>query len=191
MQVAVWTNLPAVGAASVRRLRRVEYDRLVELGTFEHERVELIRGVIVSMSPQGAPHAVAIQRLTELLVLALRGRAHVRVQLPLAASDESEPEPDLAVVPLGDYEQGHPDRAHLIIEVARTTQTYDRETKGPLYAAMKVPEYWLVDVAARTIEVHREPGAEGYGSLEILQAGAHVAVPAFPDVVVPVASIVP
>ncbi len=191
MQVSVWTNLPAVDPSAVRRLRRVEYDRLVELGTFEREHLELIRGVIIRMTPQGPPHAGPIQRLTELLVTALAGRAHVRVQLPLLAPDESEPEPDLAVVPLGDYDLAHPDRAQLIIEVARTSQEYDRETKGPLYAAMNVPEYWLVDVVARTIEVRREPGPDGYGSVETVRRGTRIALAAFPDVAVAVSAVLP
>ena len=191
MQVSVWTNLPAVEPASVRRLRRAEYDRLVEFGTFDREHVELIRGVIIRMSPQGAPHAGPIQRLTRLLVPALLGRADVRVQLPLIAPDDSEPEPDLAVVPLGDYDHAHPDVAHLVIEVARTSQAYDREAKGPLYAAMNVPEFWLVDVVARTIEVRRAPGPDGYGAVETLHAGGRISLVTFPDVTVDVSAVLP
>ena len=191
MEVEVWTNLPAVEPSAVRLLRRVEYDRLVDLGVFDQERVELIRGVIVRMSPQGAPHAGPIQRLTELLVAALLGRAHVRVQLPLVAPDESEPEPDVAVVALGDYDHVHPEGAHLVIEVARTSQAYDRETKGPLYAAMGAPEYWLVDVVARTIDVHRGPGPEGYATSTTFQAGSVIQLVAFPDVAVAVSAVLP
>lgn len=191
MQVSIWTNLPAVDPSAVRRLRRVEYDQLVDAGTFDRERVELIRGVIVRMSPQGAPHAGPIQRLNEVLVPRLLGRAHVRVQLPLVAPDESEPEPDLAVVPLGDYDRAHPERAHLVIEVARTSQAYDRQTKGPLYAAMSVPEYWLVDVVARTIEIHREPGPEGYGSVSTVRRGDRITLVAFADATVDVVSVLP
>ena len=191
MQVEVWTNLPAVEPSAVRRLRRQEYDQLVDLGVFDRERVELIRGVIVRMSPQGAPHAGPIQRLTRMLGAALLGRADVRVQLPLIAPDESEPEPDLAVVDVGDYDEDHPQSAHLVIEVARTSQAYDRETKGPLYAAMGAPEYWLVDVVARTIEVHRQPGPEGYTAVETLRAGAVIRLVAFPDVAIGVSSVLP
>src|SRR5437879_3175316 len=84
-----------------RPLKRVEYDRLVQTGMLRDEHVELLYGSIVQMSPIGAPHSGTVQRLTELLVLALHGRAAVRVQLPFAASDASEPEPDVAVVPPG------------------------------------------------------------------------------------------
>lgn len=191
MQVEVWTNLPDVDTSMVRRWRREEYDRLVALGIFEREHVELIRGVIVRMSPQGAAHAGPIELLNEILVPALLGRARVRVQLPLIAPDDSEPEPDIAVVARADHSKEHPCAAHLIIEVARTSVDYDRGTKGPLYAAMAVPEYWIVDVASRVIEVHREPQGDRYERMEALRAGASIALVSFPDVSVSVAAILP
>jgi Uma2 family endonuclease len=191
VQVEVWTNLPDVDSSRVRRLRREEYDRLVELGLFAHERVELIRGVIVRMSPQGAPHAGPIEILNELLVPALLGRARVRVQLPLIAPDDSEPEPDLAVVARADHSVEHPSAAHLVIEVARTSMEYDRGTKGPLYAAMGVPEFWIVDVSNRVIEVYREPRGDRYEHMTALRAGASISLVAFPDVALTVSSILP
>src|SRR6266550_155246 len=118
-----------------RRLRRSEYDELVASGAFEDERVELLRGVIVSMSPNNPPHASPVQLLGQLLIPALLGRATVRIQLPIVAVDESEPEPDVAIVPLGDHARAHPDRAMLIIEVAESSLRKDRLVKGPLYAA--------------------------------------------------------
>jgi len=182
----LWTNLPAVDSDRIRRLRREEYDRLVDAGVFDREHVELIRGVIIRMPPQGAPHAGPIESLTEILVLALAGRARVRVQLPLIGPDDSEPEPDIAVVPFGEPHKEHPSVAHLVIEVARTSQAYDRGTKGPLYAEMGVPEYWIVDVPNRTIEVHREPAGDRYARVETLGPGAVITLVAFPDVAVPV-----
>jgi Uma2 family endonuclease len=92
----------------VRRITRAEYDRMVALGLFEAERVELIRGVLVKMSPQLAPHASTIRKLTQLLMAQLQGRFALSVQSPLALSDDSEPEPDVAIVPLGDYDAEHP-----------------------------------------------------------------------------------
>lgn len=191
MQVEVWTNLPDVDSSNVRRLRREEYDRLVDLGLFANERVELIRGVIVRMSPQGAPHAGPIEVLTEVLVPALLSRARVRVQLPLIGPDDSEPEPDLAVVPRGDHSLEHPSAAHLIIEVARTSAQYDRGTKGPLYAAMGVPEFWVVDVTRRVVEVFREPRDDRYEQMEVVRSGASITLVAFPDVSVAVSTILP
>src|SRR5688572_6382760 len=141
----------------LRPLRREEYDRLVDLGTFEGEHVELLYGRLVQMAPQREEHAGSLVRLTSLLVRQLGDRAQVRVQLPFVAPDESEPEPDVAVVPPGDPFGGHPDRALLTIEVSKTSQEKDRGPKGALYAAAGVPEFWLVDVAHRRVERYRRP----------------------------------
>ena len=92
----------AIEPGLVRSLKRSEYDRMVELGLFQDERVELIRGVLVKMSPQYAPHASTVQKLNQLLMARLQGRFTLRIQSPLALSEDSEPEPDVAVVPLGD-----------------------------------------------------------------------------------------
>ena len=102
----------------VRPLKRSEYDRMIELGLFDDERVELVRGVLVKLSPQRAPHASTIEKLTQILGALLQRRFSVRIQLPLALSDDTEPEPDVAVVVPGDYEAEHPSTALLIIEVA-------------------------------------------------------------------------
>ena len=138
---------------TTRGLKRVEYDRLVELGAFEDERVELIEGVIVTMSPNYPEHASPVQLLTELLVPVLVGRATVRIQLPVYAVRESEPEPDVAIVPLGTYRDAHPDRAHCLIEVAHTSVSKDRNIKAPLYAASGFTEYWRVNEPEEVVEV--------------------------------------
>src|SRR5262249_61644787 len=87
-----------------RPLRRVEYDKLIELGAFQNEHIELLEGLLVPMSPIGPPHSSSVQKLNELLLPKLLGRATVRIQSPFAALEISEPEPDVAVVPLGDYD---------------------------------------------------------------------------------------
>ena len=179
-----------VATERVRPLRRVEYDRLVEEGFFgEDEKIELLEGVIVQMTPQGIGHAAAIERLTHLLVLALAPRARVRVQLPYAASDISEPEPDLAVVPPGQPEDSHPDRALLLIEVADSSLAKDRRVKTRIYAAAGVPEYWVVDVAGRTIEVRSDPGEDAYRRIRVARAGETIRLQAFPDVEIAVSDI--
>ena len=101
-------NIADVAPERIRPLLRAEYDRLVESGAFESERVELLEGMLVTMTPQDAGHAHSVQRLAEALTLALRGKAIIRTQSLLALLDDSEPEPDIAVVPLGDYSSGHP-----------------------------------------------------------------------------------
>lgn len=142
---------------------RTEFERASELGLFRpEERLELIEGAIVEkVTPQNTPHATAIRASEEALRLAFPTGHDVRVQLPLALGDLSEPEPDVAVVTgtFRDYARAHPRGAVLVVEVADTTLAYDRVTKGSLYARAGVPEYWLVNVPDRVLEVHRDPSA--------------------------------
>jgi Uma2 family endonuclease len=167
---------------SFRPLRRVEYDRLVALGTFDGERIELIRGALRRMSPIGPPHTSTVDRLTRLLVLALADFAWVRVQGSFAADDLSEPEPDFCIFPLGDYDTAHPSEAHLIVEVSDSSLDYDRGEKAQLYAACGVPEYWVVNLVERVVEVHREPATDGYRQITTVPKGARLRLLAFPDV---------
>jgi len=186
--MAVATSL----ASRARRITRDEYDRMVEAGLFRGERLELWRGVIVPMSPQKSPHASAVQALTRILVTALTpgGRATVRIQLPLALSAESEPEPDVAVVPWGEYRDAHPSRALLVIEVADTSLDDDRGFKAEEYAAAGVPEYWVVDVRGKTIEVHADVVDGRYTTRVVHASDARCAPRAFADVSVAVREIV-
>ena len=174
---------------TTRALRREEYDRLVAMGAFEDERVELIEGVLVTISPNDPEHANPVQVLTELLVRGLAGRAVVRIQLPIVAARESEPEPDVAIVPLGDYRRAHPDQAHCVIEVANSSVSKDRNIKAPLYAASGFREYWLVNVPEQAVEVFRAPGPEGYAQRARYAVGETTALEAFPDVRIEVVSL--
>ena len=175
----------------VRPLRRREYDQLVALGAFADERLELLEGQLVTMSPVGPPHSSAVQRLTELMLPALLGRARVFSQSPFAALDSSEPEPDVAIVPLGDYHEEHPSQAYLIIEVAESSLGRDRGQKQRIYARAGVPEYWVVDVEGRCIEVYVEPDFEGYAVPRVVGHVGSLALRAFPDVVVEVQRVFP
>lgn len=134
------------------------------MGTFDDERVELLEGMLVAVSPQGAPHAFVITQLNRLLAEALRGAAAfvLRPQLPLAISDESEPEPDFAIVPAGDYSRAHPGTALLVIEVSESSLPKDREIKARLYARASIAKYWIVDLAGRAVEIYRDPRPDGY-----------------------------
>lgn len=165
-----------------RPLRRVEYDQLVALGTFDGERIELINGELRQMSPIGPPHASTVDRLTMLLVPALVGRAMVRVQGSFAAGDLSEPEPDFSILPLGNRDDAHPDVAHLIIEVAQSSLRYDRGEKAELYAERGVPEYWIVNLVDRVVEVLREPQDGRYEARVTRAKGERLQLLAFPDV---------
>jgi Uma2 family endonuclease len=180
---------PTPSEQRFRPLRRVEYDQLVELGAFQGEHIELLEGVLVPMSPIGPPHGSSIQKLNALLVPVLAGRAAVRIQSPFAALELSEPEPDVTVVPLGEYADAHPDRAHLIIEVAESSLSVDRGIKQRLYAACGVPEYWIVNLVERRVEVYTEPREGAYGRLESYEHGQTLRPMRFPDVEVPVSAI--
>lgn len=147
-----------------RRFTREEYYRMAEMGLFHGERVELIEGDIVRMSPVSPLHGEIVTLIAEKL-WTLFGRGYrVRVQQPLAIGD-SEPEPDIAVVPgkPGDYREAHPTTAVLVVEVAQTSAEYDREVKAPLYARAGIPEYWIVNLDEGCIEVYRDPAPMGEG----------------------------
>jgi Uma2 family endonuclease len=174
--------MAAAAAEKVRPLRRVEYDKLVALGVFEGEHIELVDGALLQMSPIGPPHCEAVDRLTELLVLTFAGRARVRVQGSFAAGEFSEPEPDVSVLPLGDYHAEHPQQAHLVIEVAEASLSYDRGRKARLYAECGVPEYWIVNLIERTVEVHQAPNAGKYERMSTHPKGSRLRLVAFPDV---------
>ncbi len=163
------------------RFTRAQYDAIVVAGLLGDLRVELLEGVVVSMSPNDPAHASPIQLLGAILVPALAARASVRIQLPLIAVDESEPEPDVAVVPLGDYAKEHPASAFLVVEVAGSSLRKDRLVKGPLYARSGVREYWLVDVKAKVVEVHRGPTQDGWASITRHGVGESLRPESFPE----------
>jgi Uma2 family endonuclease len=176
--------------ARPRRITRDEYHRLAEVGLFrDDERVELIHGTLVEMAPIGPPHANVVDILTELLVIKLAGRAKVRIHQPLLGWDESEPEPDVAVVPPRSYAERHPDQAFLVIEVAESSLDYDRATKAPLYARSGVQEYWIVDVTGRAVIVHREASAEGYTQVTRMEESDILVPSRFPDLQIAIASL--
>lgn len=173
-----------------RPLRRVEYDQLIALGAFRDEKIELLEGFLVPMSPIGPPHSSTVQKLDKLLQLALAGRATIRAQNPFSALELSEPEPDIAVVPTGEYDAAHPDQAYLIIEVADSSLGVDRSIKLRLYAACRVPEYWIVNLVEGHIEVYREPSGDTYTKVERYPRGSSLSLLQFPDVAVEVSSLI-
>lgn len=175
---------------TVRPMLRAEYDVLVEQGSYDRERVELIRGEVLRMSPQGSEHSYVVRELGRRLTLALGERAVVQVQGPVAASPISEPEPDLCVLPHDAHRRdAHPERAVLVIEVSASSLRFDRETKTSIYAEMGVPEYWIVNLRDRWIEVHTDPVGERYGSVRTVSAVETLGVAAFPDVSIRIADL--
>jgi Uma2 family endonuclease len=170
-----------------RRFTVEEYHRMGEAGILrEDDRVELIDGEIVEMTPIGSRHAACVKRLMHLFVRALAARAVVSVQDPIAIPPESEPQPDLALLrPRADFYAGaHPEARDvlLVVEVADTTGPFDRGVKIPLYARAGISEVWLVDLTADVIEVHRRPGGGRYADLQRQARGERLVCQAFPDV---------
>ena len=147
---------------TVRRWRREEYDRLVELGVLQGDPVELIGGQLLVAEPQGPYHASAISAVDYALRAALPPGWLVRLQAPVWLDDESEPEPDLAVVPGGpsDYRDAHPARPALAVEVAESSLGFDRERKGSLYARAGIVDYWVVNLVDEVLEVYRDPAPD-------------------------------
>jgi Uma2 family endonuclease len=174
-------------AATRRRFTRKEYYRMAEVGILSRrDRVELIKGEIIEMSPIGCRHGAFVDNLARLLIRRLPDEAIVRVQGTLALSDDTEPQPDLTVlrrrgIPYKEREAWAED-ALLVIEVAETSLAYDRSTKMRLYAEAGIPEYWVVDCAAETVEVHRAPSPEGYRDVSLVTGEATLRLQAFPDV---------
>ncbi|MBC7545237.1 MAG: Uma2 family endonuclease [Candidatus Sericytochromatia bacterium] len=147
-------------APSHKRWTRAEYERLIDDGYFAPtEQVELINGEILAMTPQKSRHSAVVTMIQEGLRAAFLPVAHTRAQLPLALDPDSEPEPDIAVVPgtPRDYLDAQPTAAWLVVEVADTSLAFDRRTKGPLYARAGIPDYWIANLVDNVLEVYREP----------------------------------
>lgn len=182
----------AIAPERIRRLRRTEFEQLAREGAFGDERVELLFGQLVVMSPPDPSHDASLMVLTRRLILALGERAWVRANCAFAASDDSEPLPDVLVCPAGSYWDDHPSRAFLVVEVARTSLRKDRTVKALLYGSVAVEEYWIVDVEGGCVHVLREPHGEGgWRSRRAAHRGETLTLLAFPDVTVEVASILP
>ncbi len=150
-----------------------DYHRMIDAGVFaDADRVELLEGVLVEMSPISPEHAQAVRRLTKHFAGAMAaGVVDVSVQSPITRpGDRSEPQPDLLVIASEPLE-GHPETALLAVEVAVTSHAVDRLQKARIYARAQIPEYWLVDVPGQTVEVRTEPTADGYVQTRIARAG--------------------
>jgi Uma2 family endonuclease len=182
--------------ATTRRRRRFtadEYHRMAEAGILrEDERVELLDGDVVEMSPVGDRHVEAVTRCGEAYAGAwAAGRLRISTQNPVRLGDHDEPQPDLALVPRGIVGAPRLGEILLAVEVADTSVADDREDKVPLYARAGIPETWILNVRDGVLEVYREPGPEGYARTYTLRPDRQVACEAFPDVVLRVADLLP
>ena len=182
-------------AEIVRRLFSVdEYDRMVEVGILtKYDRVELIEGEILEMSPIGLRHSACTDRANMLLAPRLLGKAIVRIQGPLRLSDNTKPQPDVILLtPREDFYAvgGAATRdALLVIEVAETSIRYDRGPKLAIYARYGVQEVWIEDLNTNTLLVFRDRSPKGYKTGLVLQPADSVAPVAFPDLVLSVSAL--
>ena len=184
-----------------RRWSRAEYDRLIALGIFEPgDPVELIGGQLMVAEPQGVEHYTAICKSVRALEAAFGPGWLIRSQGPIGLDDESEPEPDVAVVrgDIDDYRRAHPSRPVLTLEVSYASLGYDREHKGSVYARAGLTDYWIVNLIDRTLEVYREPAVDEaapfgwrYARREVVTASGRAAPLAAPTAMIAVADLLP
>ena len=185
----------------IRRWSRVEYERLVEKGVFlPGERLELIDGLLLVAEPQSPSHFTAVRLVERALARAFGEGWEVRPQGPIALDETSEPEPDVAVVRGGprDHAFQHPGDPVLVVEVSLTSLAFDREQKASLYARARRPEYWIVNLVDRVLEVRRDPAPSGaapfgfrYDTVTTLPTGATAYPLAAPGAAIAVADLLP
>ena len=185
----------------LRKWTRVEYERLVEAEILgPDDRVELLGGAMIFKEPQHSPHATAVGLVQRALTEIFGAGWDVRPQMPVALDEESEPEPDVAVVPGDprDYRDAHPTRPVLVVEVALSRLGFDRDRKGSLYARAGLADYWIVNLPDRRLEVYRGPVSDGaapfgwrYGTALALGPEDRVVPLAAPTVTITVADLLP
>lgn len=178
---------------TAHRWTRAQYERMIEAGVFdEDDRVELIDGEIVTMSPQGSRHAGTVSLVEGALRAVYAPSILIRIQMPLALGETSEPEPDVAAVQGSprDFMDAHPTTALLVVEVADTSAAFDRTQKQALYAQHEIGEYWLIDLEAEHLEVYRRPAGRQYEEKTTLHRGDE-AVPPRCDEAIAVSGLLP
>ena len=185
----------------MKRWKRVEYERLVDKGVFAPgDRIELIDGLLLVSEPQSSPHYTAIRLVERVLARAFGEGWDVRTQAPIALDDASEPEPDIAVVRGAprDYSVAHPAHPVLVVEVAASSLDFDREHKASLYARARCPEYWIVNLLDRVLEVQREPTPEpsapygwDYAVVDVLSSADQVSTLSAPAIQIAVGDLLP
>ena len=176
--------------ASRRKFTIEEYHQLVDLGFFtENDRIELIRGKIIEVTPKRTPHSVCNSQLWKQLYRLIGDRAEIRVQEPIIFSPDSESEPDVVIAKkkTDNYLSTHPTAADiiLIIEISDSTLKYDRETKLPLYAETGISHYWIVDLVDSRLEVYSNPFSDrdkfDYRNKSIVLSNETINIPEFAD----------
>jgi Uma2 family endonuclease len=171
-----------------------QYHKMSEVGILtEEDRVEFIKGEIVEMSPIGLKYAATVNRLNQIFHRKLSDRVLVSIQNPIQLNNNSEPQPDVALLKsrADFYETKTPEVNDIfaIVEVADTTIIYDRNIKIPLYAEHGIAEAWLVDVNDRSLTIYRQPTPTGYQITKTLTREESLSLLAFPEVTINVSEI--
>ena len=184
-----------------KRWTRAEYDRLIQLGVFKSEdRIELIGGELIVSEPPSPEHYTAMRNSVRALEAAFGPDWDVRPDGPIALDDESEPEPDIAVVPgsLDDYRHAHPSRPALTLEISLSSLATDRVRKASLYARARLADYWILNLIAGVLEVYRDPVPDAdapfgwsYARREVVDASGRVSPLAAPSASVAVSDLLP
>src|SRR5580765_8470492 len=179
---------------SRHRFTTTDYYRMAETGVLRpDQRVELLDGEIIDMSPIGPSHASVVKRLNHHFAQMARGRWLIAIQDPAHLDEHSEPQPDLMLVKVTpdfySFKHPEPSDVYLLIEVADTSLSYDRERKLPAYGRAGIPEVWIVNLDDPCVEVYREPHLTGYSSCAIFRAGDKVSPLMFLDSVLDVAEL--
>nr|WP_199250552.1 Uma2 family endonuclease [[Phormidium] sp. ETS-05] len=171
-----------------RRLFSVrEYHQMIEIGMFpESDRLELITGELIQMSPIGSRHAACVARLNAVFSQRLAEKAIVWPQNPVILDDHSEPQPDIALLRRRPdfYQSGNPQKSDIFLlgEVADTSIGYDRDVKIPLYAKNRIPEVWLIDLNQSSLEIYRDSDGNSYQTIQPISPGATLNILAFPAI---------
>jgi Uma2 family endonuclease len=184
-EAIIQANMP------IRPLKRIEYERLAEQGFFEDEKVELLFGMVIPMAPLDPAHVQSTYLVRKALESSLGERARIDVGAPFAASDISEPEPDILVTENVVDWKNHAAKAFLVVEVSRSSLRRDKGPKAVLYGLADVDEYWIVDQINGLVEVYRDRDGGNWRTKRTYQRGETLAMTAFPDVTVDITSILP
>ena len=173
------------------RFSRADYHQMAKVGILEPKaRVELIDGEIIEMSPIGRRHKASVDRVNDLFAPRLHGAAIVRVQSSIVLGEYGEPEPDISLLRYrADFYAESDETIEdilLIVEVADSSEAYDRRTKGPLYARFGIPDYWLADLNRDIVTQYRDPTPNGYATSQVFRRGESMSPLAFPELTVAV-----
>lgn len=189
-------EIVAMLAAKRRGFSVDDYYHLADVGILdEDDRVELIDGEIIVMSPINSPHASGVKAFNREFARKLGDRAIVSVQDPIHLNDNTEPQPDIALIRYRDdfYASAHPtpDDILLLVEVADSSLERDREKARGTYAKHGIPEVWIANLSDDCVERYRNPAQDGYADVSEFRRGDTISPSALPDVELAIDDILP